>query len=322
MRQYRATTGSVSRWFAAAVFLTGMIAGHPALAGGKCRVCEQTAVLALQAELGEARSDYSIALGKALNLGDCEERREEGREARREFRENRENARAVYGARRDLCKLLGECRYDPEIDPEQFLSPAETAADPNSYFPLVPGTVYTYESETEEGTETIVVEITGNTVEIMGVTCIEVRDTVTLGGEFVEDTLDWYAQHEDGGVWYFGEISLNFEDGEIVGLEGSWKAGEDGAKPGIVMQGAPVVGLAYRQEWLLGEAEDAGQILALDETVTVPAGTFDHCVKTLDINPHEPELVEHKLFAPGVGFVFEIKPEEGETVELISVVTP
>ena len=322
MRGHRTNRSLWTTLMAGSILLTGVIVGQPVLAGKSCQPCKLTAQLAFHADLGKVRSDYNIAIGKAINYSERAGQREAAGEARMEFKEGTHNARAVRGARKGLCELLKEDRYDPEYEPDDFLTPEETAADPNPYFPLVPGTVYTYESETDEGTETVVVEITANTVEIDGVTCMEVRDTVTLEGEFVEDTLDWYAQHEDGSVWYFGEISFNFEDGEIVDLEGSWKAGDDGAKPGVVMQGTRVVGDAYRQEWLLGEAEDAGQILALHETVTVPAGTFTDCVKTLDINPHDPELVEHKLFAPGVGFVFEIKPDEGETVELISIVGP
>ena len=306
---------------AAALLVLSLGAGSTALAG-KCRVCNFTALLAFNANLEEANSDYFIAFGKAININDAAERAEAIAEAGLAFTENKEQAGAVRKARLELCRELNECRYEPDVDPDNFLTPAETAANPNPYFPLVPGTIHTYESVTEEGMETIVVEVTDNTVEILGVTCIEVRDTVTLEGEFVEDTKDWYAQDKLGNIWYFGEISFNFEDGEIVDIEGSWRAGVDGAQPGIVMKGTPEVGDVYRQEWLLNEAEDAGEILALNETAVVPAGTFTQCLKTRDINPHDPETVEHKLYAPGVGFVLEIKPETGETVELISVVTP
>ena len=63
-----------------------------------------------------------------------------------------------------------------------------------------------------------------------------------------EDTTDWYAQQDNGDVWYFGEIAQQFEDGILVGIEGSWTAGMDGAKPGLVMLANPKVGDVYRQE--------------------------------------------------------------------------
>jgi len=167
------------------------------------------------------------------------------------------------------------------------------------------------------------VTVTNETKEIMGVTCVVVRDTVTVDGELVEDTFDWYAQDKYGNVWYFGEESKQYEDGDLVSLEGSWKAGVDGAQPGIIMEADPVVGDLYRQEFAPGEAEDMGEVLALGETVTVPAGTFTDCLKTKDFTPMEPEVVEHKYYAPGVGVVKEVMVEGGtDIVELMEIVGP
>jgi hypothetical protein len=67
--------------------------------------------------------------------------------------------------------------YEPDIDPAKF-----TADIDNSYLPLTPGTTFYYEGETEDGTETITVEVTSETREVMGVTCLVVRYTVRLGG--------------------------------------------------------------------------------------------------------------------------------------------
>jgi hypothetical protein len=84
--------------------------------------------------------------------------------------------------------------YDPDIDPADFVGYVD-----NPYFPLTPGTTFTYNGETEDDEETIVVEVTFDTKEILGVSCIVVRDTVSVDGEMVEDTYDWYAQDGDGG---------------------------------------------------------------------------------------------------------------------------
>ena len=141
--------------------------------------------------------------------------------------------------------------------------------------------------------------MTHNTKVILGVTCIEVHDTVMVDGELTEDTLDWFAQDSAGNVWYFGENSKELEDGLVVSLEGSWMAGVDGAKPGIVMKASPAVGDFYRQEFSLENAEDLAEVVSLNESVTVPAGTFNNCLETEETSPLEPDALEHKFYSAG-----------------------
>ena len=86
----------------------------------------------------------------------------------------------------------------------------------NPYTTLTPGTTFTYESVTEEGTEEDIVVVTNETKEILGVTATVVRDTVTLDGELIEDTFDWFAQDKEGNVWYLGEDTKEYENGEVV----------------------------------------------------------------------------------------------------------
>ena len=152
-----------------------------------------------------------------------------------------------------------------------------------------------------------------------GVTARVVRDTVTLDGEIIEDTLDWYAQDQDGTVWYLGEDTAEFENGKITTREGSFEAGVDGAQAGVIMPASPEVGMAYRQEYYEGEAEDNGEVLALSEQASVPAGDYDDLVKTADTTPLEPDVLEHKYYARGVGLVLTIDKEAGGREELLSV---
>lgn len=72
-----------------------------------------------------------------------------------------------------------------------------------------------------------------------------VRHLGWVAGVLMEETLDYYAQGDDGGVWYFGEDVSNFSDGELVDHEGSWLAGRDGALPALLMPGAPEVGQVF-----------------------------------------------------------------------------
>jgi len=138
-----------------------------------------------------------------------------------------------------------------------------------------------------------------------------------------EDTDDWMTQDVEGNVWYFGEISKTYEDGELTDIEGSWTAGVDGAKPGILMKAAPEVGDVYRQEFALGEAEDAGEVVSTTGSATVPAASCSgSCVVTRDFTPIEPDGEEFKYYLSGVGLILEENPETGGRVELVDVTFP
>ncbi|MCD6640209.1 MAG: hypothetical protein LT071_09900, partial [Nocardioides sp.] len=116
----------------------------------------------------------------------------------------------------------------PQSDEQVDLDPAAFTTDvTNPWFPLRPGTRWTYRETTEDGESVlVVVTATGVTREIAnGITALVVRDTVSLGGEVIEDTFDWYAQDADGTVWYLGEDTAELEDGEITTREGSFEAG-------------------------------------------------------------------------------------------------
>lgn len=285
-----------------------------------CKACYHVADLAQQAGVHEATQEYLTGLAKAETYTDREERNEVRADARQEYSESRRLVSAQHRARVSLCRDLGECRYDPVINPGDFLSPGEIAASPNPFWPLLPGTLCRYRGETEEGTETTDVVVTEETREILGVECVVVRDTVFLEGVPIEDTWDWYTQDRNGNVWYFGELSIEYEDGEVSGLEGSWEAGVDGAKPGIVMMANPQVGSVYRQEFLLGEAEDAAEVLSRSATAAVEYGTFNNCLLTGEFMPIDPEVYENKYYASGVGVVLEVNPDTGERTELVDVI--
>ncbi|HPI91968.1 MAG TPA: hypothetical protein PK350_02475 [Deltaproteobacteria bacterium] len=206
--------------------------------------------------------------------------------------------------------------YNPVIEQADFV----TVVD-NRYFPLVPGQTLHYEAETEDGIEEIAVTTTYDTRVVMGVTCTVVHDVATLEGEVLEDTWDWYAQDVEGNVWYFGEDTTSYEDGE-VSKEGSWEAGVDGAKPGIVMYAGPGdhLGEPYRQEYLPGVAEDKAEVLGIDEAADVPYGYYTGCVMTKDYSDLEPEIIEHKYFAPGIGQVLAETVEGGtDREELVDI---
>ncbi|MBL0886926.1 hypothetical protein [Myceligenerans indicum] len=195
----------------------------------------------------------------------------------------------------------------------------------NTYWPMEPGTRWVYREVDEQGQELrVVVTVTSATKTVAsGVTGRVVRDTVTRDGEIVEDTFDWYAQDSRGTIWYLGEDTAEFEGGRVASREGSFEAGADGALAGVIMPGDPAVGMAYRQEYLQGEAEDNGEVLSLDEQADVPAGHFDGALLTKDTITIEPDVLEYKLYAPRIGPVLTLGVSGGggreELVEVTSV---
>jgi hypothetical protein len=164
-----------------------------------------------------------------------------------------------------------------------------------------------YRGKTEHATEGDIVEVTFDTKNVMGVECVVVDDRVTEDGELTEHTYDWYAQDKKGIVWYFGEDSNEYENGRVKSTGGSWEAGKDGAKPGIIMPADPKIGKAYRQEYYKREAEDMARALKLDGSAKVPYGSFDNVLVTDEWTPLEPNISEHKYYAPGVGNVLEVR---------------
>ena len=196
--------------------------------------------------------------------------------------------------------------YEPRVRAADFGGPVD-----NAYFPLVPGSRWIYEGTQKGGTERTVVEVTRDTKAILGVETVVVHDTVSTAGAVTEDTFDWYAQDRKGNVWYFGEDTKEYENGVVVNTEGSWEAGVDGAKAGVIMKASPRPGVAYRQEYYRGHAEDFAQVLNKVESVTVPAGSYHDVLETKEFTPLEPKLLEHKYYARGVGVVREVTVKGG-----------
>lgn len=154
-----------------------------------------------------------------------------------------------------------------------------------------------------------------STVAGVEVTTVIVRDLEN--GALIESTQDYYAQDGAGTVYYLGERVDDIEGGKVVGHSGQWLAGEDGNRAGIFMPAQVGVGATFEQERAPGVAEDRSTVVATDLTVTVPAGVFEGCIETEDVNPLD-DVTEHKFYCPGAGLVREVYPEGG-SLELISL---
>jgi hypothetical protein len=204
--------------------------------------------------------------------------------------------------------------YDPTIDPPNF-----TDHITNNYFSVLPGTVRHYIGKRDGVPTAHTFTVTSQTKTVMRVKCVVVSDVVTQNGSLVEKTTDWYAQDRAGNVWYFGEDTAEYQNGVVTSTHGTWEAGVDKAKPGIVMPAHPKVGVWYRQEYRPGVALDMSKILTLHATTKVPAGTFHNVVVTFDRNPLDPSKKEQKWYAPGAGFVKAILQGGGHVETTLQV---
>jgi hypothetical protein len=204
------------------------------------------------------------------------------------------------------------------IDPADFSSTVD-----NEYFPLEPGAEFVYEgSETDPDTgETIALRVEARVLdETETVAGVEVRVVEVMefeDGELVESTLDYYAQHHDGTVYYMGEHVDDYEDGEVVGHSGQWLAGEGDALPGVFMPATPALGDVFEQERAPGIAEDRSTVVSVDDTVTVAAGSFEGCLRTEDEDPLGGSR-EFKQYCRGVGLIREEAEDGSSTLELVS----
>jgi hypothetical protein len=192
--------------------------------------------------------------------------------------------------------------YHVKIDPANY-----TDVITNPYMPMKPGTTAVYQGTKGNVPLRATFKITNQTKTILGVRCVVVQDTVTLNGSLEEKTLDWFAQDTSGNVWYFGEDSKDYKNGVVVSTTGTWMSGVNGGKPGIVMQASPKPGKPYIEEYLPGVAEDMAKVVKTNATSNVPAGNYKNVLVTLNTNPLDPSLTEHKYYAPGVGLVYENK---------------
>jgi hypothetical protein len=192
----------------------------------------------------------------------------------------------------------------------------------NPFLILKPGYKLVLEG-VEDGVEKrLVVAVSNDTrrINVPGLGDIETRvvvETEREDGEVVEVSRNYFAIcNRTNSVIYFGEDVDIYEDGEIVGHEGEWLAGVNGARPGIIMPGTVLLGARYFQEIARGVALDRAEIVSLTATLQTPAGRFTGCLRTRETTPLEPGEVEFKWYAPGIGLI-----KDG-VLRLINIVRP
>jgi hypothetical protein len=188
----------------------------------------------------------------------------------------------------------------PPFDPGAFVATVD-----NLLFPLPLGRRLIYHGSEDGKPETVITDVTRLHKTILGVPVTVVLDRVYLAGVLKEKTFDWYAEDRNGNVWYFGEDTREFANGKVISTAGSFEAGKNGAKAGVIMRSHLVRGQVTPQEFAPGVAEDKARVVDLHATVTVPFRTFHDCLKTEEFTALEPDVLENKFYCPGYGIVRE-----------------
>ncbi len=215
------------------------------------------------------------------------------------------------------CFCIG-CSSDEEfVCPE--LNIDASACDPatatfslgstNTYYPLVTGLRTVLEGQ-EDGVSMRVERTVLTETQVVDGVETHILEHKTFQDDMIHEIArNFYVEASDGTVCYFGEDVEFYEGGTLLNTEGTWRAGVDGAKPGIIMPASPAVGDSYPQEVAPGSAEDQAEVTQVGESTTVGAGTFDNVVTIVDRNPiddEDPCEPETKRYAPGIGEVQDV----------------
>ena len=293
---------------------------------GERGACSTHASLLLRACFADRRDDFLVHWADCTYVSSEEDERECRAAARAEKAAKAEECEDVYGARLELCGLLGEERFDVEFDPAEFVDPDDIGMHvaPNPYWPLTAGHTHVILADGE----VVVVTATDEVREVGGLPCRVIRDLVFEEAEddeggveygAVEVTQDWYAQHENGDTIYCGENTYEIEDGLVDNTDGSFANGTGRARAGFLVRAMPTVGAGDRQEMATDEAEDYVRYESLAAGPSAGEGGDDMafpcnggCLQTFEVNPHDPGEAEYKYYLPGTGFVLATKLEDGE----------
>ncbi|HSR29839.1 MAG TPA: hypothetical protein VLY63_04675 [Anaerolineae bacterium] len=212
-----------------------------------------------------------------------------------------------------------------DLNPDNFDDP--TNID-NEWLPLQPGNQWVYEGVSiEDGEEIphrIVFTVTDLTKEINGVRTVVAWILDYSEDQLVEAELAFYAQDNDGSVWYLGEYPEEYEDGEFVDAP-AWISGVEDARAGIKMQAEPQLGTpSYAQGWAPAVGwTDRAQVYQMGEQTCVPVDCYGDVLVTEEFNMEEPGAFQLKYYARGVGNVrvgWRGEDPTQETLELVEFV--
>jgi hypothetical protein len=170
----------------------------------------------------------------------------------------------------------------------------------NRYFVLEPG----FQTALEGDDTRLQITVLTDTKTVDGVLTRVVEEREWKNGELYEVARNYFALCEQTkDIFYFGEDVDFYKKGKVVRHDGSWLAGVNGNRAGLIMPGNPRVGMKYYQEIAPKVAMDRAEIVSLDETCKTPAGTFTGCMKVREGSAIEIMAKEYKYYAVEIGLI-------------------
>jgi hypothetical protein len=280
------------------------------------KACNKSALALRKAASRQNWADFYNEIALCLNLKPFSEVVKRAKKAEKTLKDAEKLVEDQFDERIKICQQLGQEPYALDIDPLEFTSVVD-----NVYFPLIVSNMNAYEGTTSDGLVRIEETTLAETRQIMGVDCAVVHCVEYLDNVVTRDSHRYFAQHTDGTVWWFGELSFTLEDDVIVDMDGTWIADDKGPQPGIMMLAAADVGLVYRQSFAPNVSEGVAKFQATGVSVTVPynSQTYVDCWQIRNTTPIEPDLLEQRFYAQGVGLVKIVDADTGDLFELVDI---
>ncbi len=187
----------------------------------------------------------------------------------------------------------------------------------NPFMILEPGYQLTLQGVDEGENVRLTITVLNETKVIDGIETRVVKEREVVGGELSEISKNYFAIcKKNNSVFYFGEDVDFYENGMVVNHEGSWRHGVNGAHAGLQMPGILLLGSRYFQEVAPDVALDQAKIIGVNVTYSTPAGTFRNCLRVRETSALEPDVVEFKTYAPGIGLI-----SDNDQLKLVNVTT-
>jgi hypothetical protein len=207
------------------------------------------------------------------------------------------------GLGQDFFTNVGHKAYLAPFHPANFHHPTVIT---NPYYPLTVGASWRWKGifrnrPYEQGDLVL-----NYTRKIDGVVTRPEVDRDYVKGRIIAGSIDYYAQDDQGNVWYLGEATEHYVNGKLTDHADSWIAGEDGALPGIFMPAHPTAGKRqFQQEYAPDVAADVDRIVTTSRSMCEPFHCYTHVVQANETTVLSPGVLSAKYYAPGVGLIGE-----------------